>query len=113
MGHSMLSPMSLPLADQSNFLDENPSWKDDETSEFISNMHKTRSVRARGYQFPPEEMRIKDSEVLRSNTSKEWKDRRLVLTKDDLLEGLSGQEKIIEKIQLVRLKPFFPNLSYC
>ena len=44
---------------------------------------------------------IKDSEVFRSKSSKACKNRRLLLTSDDLLEGLSGQETIIEKIPLV------------
>jgi hypothetical protein len=82
-------------------------WLDGE-SETFNTMNKSKSARAKGHLLPPEETRIKDSEVYRSNTSKEWKIRRLVLTKDEILVGLAGQEKIIEKIPLVSLKSILP-----
>ncbi len=74
-------------------------------------MHKSRSVRAKGHHLPSEEMRIKDSEVFRSNSSKEWKIRRLVLTMDDVLVGLAGQDRIIEKIPLVSINVKYPQMN--
>ena len=72
------------------------------------NSNTNRSMRTRSFQLPPEDERIKDSVVFRSNSSKEWKNRRLVLTKNDLFEGLAGQDTIIEKIPLVSLKSHSP-----
>ena len=89
--------------------DQTTTWEKPSLQQRSDNMHKNGSTRVRGYHFPTEELRIKDSEVLRSNSSKQWKNRRLVLTKDDLLEGLSGQEKITEKIPLVSIKNHIPN----
>jgi hypothetical protein len=82
--------------------EKSAAWIDNQMEVFHS-MNKSKKKRSKGHELPSEEMRIKDSEVFRSNSSKAWKIRRLVLTKDDILVGLAGQEKVIEKIPLVSI----------
>ena len=62
--------------------------------------------------LPEASDRLRDELVWRLNSSKEWKQRRLVLCKEELLVALDHEDKVIDRIPLVSdVKHSFPVCS--
>ncbi len=57
--------------------------------------------------LPDPEYRVKDGILKRFNSNHEWKERRLVLTSQDILFTLVGHDNVIEKIPLVSRESYF------
>lgn len=57
--------------------------------------------------MPDESLQVHHKRVWRLNSSRDWKKRILILTKEDLLVGLEGHDFVIEKIPLVNLSLIF------
>ena len=69
----------------------------------VQGTYRTNKAGSKVPRLPEAESRIKDGTVRRFNSNHEWKDRRLVLTDQDVLLTLHGHDQVIEKIPLVNI----------
>ena len=55
------------------------------------------------FRIPEESKRILQTDILRLNSNHEWKNRTLILTKEELLVTSEQYDFVLEKIPLVQL----------
>ena len=61
-----------------------------------------RRMKARDTQIPEDSLVIHRKNVWRLTSNNDWKERILMLTKEDLLVGLEGHDFVVEQIPLVK-----------